>query len=284
MSGRLALASVPSRTAAAIPAALLTALLAVLAPGQGTAQEAEPLQIAVEGPRPLALALETLAARHSLLISYEDPVYTFPGDLADVTEKVRRDLDRYTKGAAPRVLVPASGRVAMRYAMGKRGVLDHPEAVVQALLDDHAARGNPCRFQLIQEADRFFVVPAEVRTARGEWVPARSVLETEITLPAQPRSGPELLQALVTKVGQAAKSQVVLGMVPVQPLLRAKLTLGSTSEPARQVLVRALAIIEATAHRRLAWQLFYDPGLRLHVLNLHFQGSGEPGAAPDPAR
>ncbi len=263
--------------------AFALAALAVLGPAPGRAQQGM-AEIAVEGPRPLALALETLAARHGLPISYEDPVYVFPGDLADVTLEVRRDLDRFAAGTAPRVLVPASGRVEVRYAMGEGGILEHPAAVVQALLDDHAARGNPGRFRLIQETGRFFVVPAEVRDAHGEWVAARSVLETQVTLPAQPRSGPELLAALVAAVGRAAGARVILGVAPVEPLLRARPAFGAAGEPARQVLVRALATGEATARRRLAWQLFYDPGLKLHVLNLHFPGGGERGAQPPPAQ
>src|SRR5438128_1413597 len=62
----------------------------------------EKVKISVEDPRPLATAITMLEARFRWIITYEDPRYTNLGDISDVTERVRRDLDKYKPGKAPK--------------------------------------------------------------------------------------------------------------------------------------------------------------------------------------
>lgn len=63
----------------------------------------------VSGPRPVASALFALSMQHGYVISYEDPMFVYSGDLEDVTNQVRRDLDQYEQGKAPRVISSRGG-------------------------------------------------------------------------------------------------------------------------------------------------------------------------------
>jgi hypothetical protein len=78
-------------------------------------QAAARVILALDDPRPLAQAVLELEAQFGLLITYEDPAYAFKGDISDVTATVRRDLDKYQPGEAPRVLVPKGGRFVFSY-------------------------------------------------------------------------------------------------------------------------------------------------------------------------
>src|SRR5687768_5365392 len=70
------------------------------------AAQPETRDVIVDDPRPVPAALQELATRHGRVVTYEDPRYLYSGDIKDVTREVRRDLDRFPPGQAPKVLVP----------------------------------------------------------------------------------------------------------------------------------------------------------------------------------
>src|SRR5262245_54420252 len=53
------------------------------------------VKLSVDDPRPVAKALERLEDKYGWRITYEDPRYAYPGDIEDVTTKVRKDLDQF---------------------------------------------------------------------------------------------------------------------------------------------------------------------------------------------
>ncbi|HYO16890.1 MAG TPA: hypothetical protein VE685_27140, partial [Thermoanaerobaculia bacterium] len=238
--------------------------------------------LSVEAPRPLAAALELLARRHGLTICYEDPAYSFAGDLDDVTEKVRRDLDRYPPGQAPRVLVPRKAALALRYPAVPGERLADPAAVLQRLIDAHAAADNPGRFRLLLREGRFLVVPLAVRDGKGELVDVGPVLDTRITLPGRVRTGYEAVEEVLAAASEAARVRISPGLAPLRLLDSWRGFLEADREPARDILLRAFTGVEAGAGgRKLVWQLFYDPGQRWYFLNMTL--AGEPAGTADPA-
>jgi hypothetical protein len=48
-------------------------------------------------------------------MTYEDPRYVYSGEIKDVTLSVRRDLDKYMPGEAPRVLIPRGDTLTFDY-------------------------------------------------------------------------------------------------------------------------------------------------------------------------
>ena len=92
-----------SSSAPLAPLSLLFVILSLLSFGHAVAQERSPqasrlLTRRVEGPRPLAKALEALAWQYEYRVSYEDPMYAYEQDIKDVTLQVRNDLDRVPTG------------------------------------------------------------------------------------------------------------------------------------------------------------------------------------------
>src|SRR5687768_12629780 len=72
-------------------------------------------RISVDDARPVARAAETLEQKYGWVVTYEDPRYAHESDLVDVTEKVRKDLDEYKPGQAPKLFVPKGGQLDFEY-------------------------------------------------------------------------------------------------------------------------------------------------------------------------
>src|SRR5215470_14748668 len=124
---------------------ILLAICAVaVALGNCGAQErVTKAHLSVQDARPLAKAIEVLEGHYGLVITYEDPRYAHSSEISDVTLSVRRDLDKFKPGEAPRVLIPKGGTLALDYDVvsdaGRPGIR---RAVVQELLRAYAASGN----------------------------------------------------------------------------------------------------------------------------------------------
>jgi hypothetical protein len=56
--------------------------------------------LAVESPRPIATAVQTLVSRYGVVITYEDPRYAYAGDLQDVANLVRKETPRLCRGGS----------------------------------------------------------------------------------------------------------------------------------------------------------------------------------------
>ena len=222
--------------------------------------------LTVEGPRPVAKAVETLMQKYGSVITYEDPRYSYAEDLDDVTEQVRKDLDKYSPGKAPKVIVPAGGALSVTSSSGEVG--DILNQITQASEHGH--------FKVVRTGDVLHVVPTEVRDKNGNWIPQTSILDARISLPAQDRSAYQTIKAICQAVGAAAHAQVEYG-APIGGGLRAEngppaaYRLEANDEPARSVLMRAMAMIFPPG-RKMTWELFYgspqDPSYGLTVMDV----------------
>jgi hypothetical protein len=245
-------------------AALLTISGPVVREVQG--QTDQVVNLSVDDPRPVAKALGILEAQYGWIATYEDPPYIHQGDIQDVTEHVRKDLDKYPKGKAPRVIGPKGGQININYILNSQtGKPDNPVQLIQQILDDHATRGNPGVFRLMQTGQIFHVVPAMVKNSQGQWVAQRSVLDARIRFPEEDRDGLETLTILSAAVSQATQTELVLGTSPINFFFHYRSRDGAANETARDVLVRFL---QAT-NTKFSWRLFYGPGEKQYVLNIH---------------
>jgi|GEM_PF-871830 len=240
---------------------ILFALLcaAALAPAQGTRTEV----LSVDGPRPLALAAELLEQRHGWAINYEDPPWDYAGDVEDRTPAGPRlpNLD-----PRRRTLVPKSGRIHLEYEVdAATGQPANPLVVLQALVDAHAAWGNPGLFRVVQEEGYFSILPDKVRDAQGRWSEATRILDTPVSFPAQPRSIGEALQVLEQQIQQRAGRRVWQGGVDAKLAILGRTQAGADNEPARVALRR---IVNEPAggtggpqpSRKMVWHLYYQHG------------------------
>jgi hypothetical protein len=222
--------------------------------------------LSTEYGRPLAEAIEMLETKYSFVITYEDPRYMHASEIEDVTEKVRRDLDKFEPGKPPRVFVPKGGTLSFDYDEALTAKPDDRLILVQHLIDANLAQGNAGRFRMEQQGPFIHVIPTAIKNERGHVVPQASVLDAVINLPKAQRSGLGTLEAVCEAVSQVTGTHVVLGTAPLNLFLRYRDEEGMTRVPAREALANFLAKV---GRAPLSWQLLYDPTLKMYALNVH---------------
>jgi hypothetical protein len=226
------------------------------------------VNLAVQDPRPVAKAITMLEATYGWTITYEDPRYAYAEDIADITERVRRDLNKYPKGHAPRVLIPKGGDLSFDYdVIAETNLPSNPGVVLRQLLNAQAASANSARFRLEKTKAILHVIPSAVKDRSGKLTPQQSLLDTVVTLPSSERTGLRTLEAVTESVSKATQVRIVVGNLPFGLFLRHKDSQSVVGQKAREVLVELLQRV--SPGRPLSWQLLYDPGLKMYVLNIH---------------
>lgn len=246
---------------------LVVVIASVLAVAVSSMHETNKERLSVDDPRPVAAAAEMLEQKYGWIVTYEDPPYAHESDLVDVTEKVRKDLDKYKPGQAPKVFVPKGGPLELEYDVDpvtKKPAA--PDVVIQQLLDAYAVNGKAGAFRLEKEGQRLHIIGTSARNKDGVWTAHESVLATVITLPAQKRNGMKLLEDFCAAVSQSGGTPVVIGTVPTSLLIRYETEAGTKDQKARTFLVNELD--RMTGHARLSWQLFYSAQTKTYYLNI----------------
>lgn len=223
--------------------------------------------LSVNGARPVSLAAEMLEKSYGWVITYEDPPYVHESDLVDVTNEVRRDLDKFKPGQAPRVLVPKGGELAFEFDVDPATEKPaDPGTVLQQLLDAYAFAGHPGIFRLEKDGQRFQIIAAAVKNKDGVLVPHQSILDTPITVTAQKRNGVELVNAICAAISEASGTRVLLGGAPANLFVRYQTESGAKDQRARDFLTNELDRIARSA--KLTWQLLYDAVRKTYYLNI----------------
>jgi hypothetical protein len=242
------------------PSVFSCALIAIfLAPQPSHAQDR--VSVSVNDARPMAEAARVLERSLGRIITYEDPRYTHPTDVSDVTHLVRKD------GGSQRVLVPSGGPFSFTYEVplpkaSSERILD----LLSSVVTEYNGTGNPGAFRAVLSEGALHIVPTAVKGIDGALVAQSSLLETAISLPAQQgRTAYAAIKAVTEAVAEATGQPIIIGAAPLNALGRFRLENGATNRPARHLLLNAF---EATG-APLSWQLFYDPGMKLYVLNIH---------------
>jgi len=225
------------------------------------------VHISIEDPRPLAQAIQTLEGRNGFVITYEDPRYIHSSEIEDVTEKVRRDLDKFEPGKAPRVLIPKGGVLSFDYDEALTWRSDYHLILVKQLIDANLAKGNAGRFRVEQQGAFIHVIPTATKNERGKVVAQASVLDAVISVPKAERSGMKTLEAICAAVSQVTGTRVEVVNAPLNAFLRYRNDEGITRKPARDALARILSKVGNGTP--LSWRLLYDPTMKMYGLNIH---------------
>jgi hypothetical protein len=226
-------------------------------------------KLSVDDGRPLAEAILLLESKFGSVITYEDPAYVYSGDISDVTESVRRDLDKFEPGKAPRVLVPKGGKFDFVVIHHANGTGDEGRTL-EKLVSDYGLVARSSRFRIERARDAFHVIPVLVRNAAGRLTPQAPVLDARITFSTKERTGFQEIQDFCAEVSRVTRKQVVMGNVPNR-FAGYKDNYGiPTTTNARVALAQILKRLESG--RRLSWRLLYDPGMKIFVLNIHSVG------------
>ena len=212
-------------------------------------------EVSVDDPRPLSAALTVLQDLHGVAITYEDPVFSHPGDL----------VPRSELGSEDGLMIPRGGHLSVKYLVDTRtGAMVDPLGTIEHVIEKHAAKGYPGRFQVVEIDDVFHVTPVATRTASGAWQAQTSALARPISL-VTGATGLETITAIADGLGSVLGREVWSGMAPYRALLRLDPPASFSNEPARDALMRLLRDLDGVA----SWHLYHDPTLDVFALNIH---------------
>jgi hypothetical protein len=221
--------------------------------------------VTVSDARPVAKAIIALEMRYGVPITYEDPPYMAAADVVEMDAADRRDKT-VTPGSTA-TLVPRGG--SLTFSMPPSSSAAPAAAQIAGAVADVVQSYNSGRggsfFAARQDGGATHVVPVNVAGSAGQLEPATPILSRTITVAPMPRTAFALIDAICARLAADSKATVVVGTSPVNFLMSKKTSIGASNETARAVLDRLIA----ETGTPLSWQLFYDPGLKWYVLNIH---------------
>ena len=241
---------------------ILSASLAlVLLPG--TVRAAAPdatMKLTADAARPLGAAAEGVQQRYGIAVTYEDPIWVYSGDLKASPHKVES-----VKGVAGKpLIIPAGSRYEVELIPSATAPLLTPMAVLDAVLQQHEATGQPGRFRVQQDGQVYHLIPDQVKNTKGQWTVAMPILDTPITLASATRDGATTLRLICDEVSASTGQKILIGLVPLNLLSPTQITLGGATTPARDLLTNLVSALPHPTSWRLAW----EPNLRSFLLNM----------------
>lgn len=223
-------------------------------------QKDRQVSVSANSPRPLDQAIEAIRREYGWVIDYEDPMYT-PSDLVDDTDPTWRADHPHEKG----VTRVAGGAFRAEFPMGngmRIGSSDE-EGVLEKIIADYRASGNPGEFTLRKEGDNRFAVVG-VHKTRGIANDDAPVLDSIIDLPLRERNVAEALEEIVRAVSQKIGVTVEAGEGPINLMVQTTLKMGGGQRPAREFLTQ----LASASRFPTVWRLLYDADVGMYFLSL----------------
>jgi hypothetical protein len=231
--------------------------------------------INVSQPRAMLALTGELADRYGYLVTYEDAP-------ADSSREILRD--RRADGLEDRHLIskPVAFHVSGRSDL-KDGTADltqrktdervkgdgqpsfrrpGPDVMDPLLLEYHAS-GNPGKFAALYEGEYTHIVPSG-RTVNGRIEDFQPILSTIVPVSQQQGLCNDVLNGLLGEIRQIRGVKIVEAAVPMNPLLPRGCSVRGHDLPARQVLIQLLDQLGADPRTglredRFMWTLVHDP-------------------------
>ena len=216
----------------------------------------------VNQPRPVALAVRQVEKQLGYVVTYEDTVYRFPGDIVDVSKQMRgRDP---SLGPYPGM---RSGTLQFRHSPRASTLAGRVEEVLQEIVARSRRIGNIGDFRVESTVNGYHVVPVQAKNRNGVEEPYESPLESRITMESRDESAADMIRRFVGVVSQASGQPLVEGLMPGR-FHGIRVTVDAQNDRARDVLWRALQSVNAG----LSWQLLCGPdgpcALNIHAIAL----------------
>ncbi|HKV26563.1 MAG TPA: hypothetical protein VJN93_18350 [Candidatus Acidoferrum sp.] len=222
-------------------------------------------------PSPLSQAIEAISQEYGWTVDFEDPHYTSHFDLVDDTDPKWRANHPTAKG----VVRVAGGFFQSNFPEPSTITTGDPEEqVLQKLVADYNASGNPGKFVVRKEAEgRYAVIGVSRKDENGRDEAVNALLDTPISIPVQQRDAKATLRLIVDTLSADTDVNVHLGTIGLSsdPLQEATLTLGGSNVPARTLLLQALDGISSTSpHFRgiFVWNFLFDADTNAYWLRI----------------
>ena len=224
----------------------------------------------ITSPRPLADAADLLQKEYLKPVTYEDPVWIWPGDLAtrDNAQNARWTLFPKNRSFA----VPAEANAAQTPALNP--------ALIAAVVQAYEGQNDAPTFLVTASGLGVHIVPAQVHDAGGQLVAAANALDVQVAIPIAQRTVTQHFQAICDGVSASTGTPLRFNAAGVGPFWLDRLFVsgqaaqqlsfswGASGVTARAALVE-LMTRSATA---LSWRLFCQPSTtaqdRFCVLNV----------------
>jgi hypothetical protein len=225
--------------------------------------------------RPISTLTDQIRQSEKVSITYEDPRYSNPADIQDVTAVVARNKSEAEMKYGHRTLVPRGRPFSFVYAPNDLRSPESAEATIVRMLQEYGMLGGPT-FGVVRDGSRLHIVPVDVLDVAGDRVKQNSILDTVITIPQGQRDGGQLLEAICNQVSKRTGYEIWVGSgAPSNNLARYSTTEGIENETARIALGHLLDRLALP--NSFDWDLYYDPGEKAYALNFDYTGPAGPG-------
>lgn len=207
--------------------------------------------IDIEGNTPLFDAIEGFMRLHQVRISYEDPIYEFAADMDDIT-MLRKDLDKYPQGQAPRILYPRNTQFQAQYFLDTQSMTQGDiTTALRQILDQYNRSDRTAEFKLMEGIDIWHVVPVRIRDQSGIWKETTPLLDEIVHV----SGGKTNFQKYVASMLQAAcRARGLQDWIFNEPSPQA------ISLPKGNFMLRDVLASQMTSNfPGLTWYLLYNP-------------------------
>jgi hypothetical protein len=231
--------------------------------------------VSVDDPRPLAKAADVLELKFGIGISYEDPAWSYRGDVARLVD-TPYGKEIAQQNPQMKAVIPKGGSLELKFSidpLSRRPTAGYAN-VLADLLSEHTRRGNPGEFRVVAYGTDFAVVPTSARDQKGTLTANRSPLDAAIWFAEAERDGLTTIKTICDAVSAASGKKVVLGTLSLNLFNNTTMRVGANGEIARDVLGKVFRDLHwsdprnIAAFPKLSWRLLYGPDTEYYALNI----------------
>lgn len=154
----------------------------------------------ITSPRPLAQAAELLQNLYGKVTTYEEPVWVWRGELESM------------KGRDPETKWGLNPKLQIMTMPQETGTERNLAAIVTRTVDNYNQQISGVKFQMLQSKWGYHIVPAQIHDESGALIPARNLLDAQITVPNQERPPSQHFRALISAVSLSTGIRVLAGV------------------------------------------------------------------------
>lgn len=181
--------------------------------------------------RSLDAVATKLESQFGIVVSAEDPMFQFPGDMMDISREVAK--------VSPGTLVPAQWGFEVWFPTNPDGSPQNVRALLESIVAEANLR-SPFAYRLDEVGGAFFFVPTRTRDAQGQSVAMTPLLDRPVTIPAGVRRINESASLMAADLSRQTGLQVSCcqSVIAGYPWGMEERMFSANNEPARSILMR----------------------------------------------
>jgi hypothetical protein len=181
--------------------------------------------------RPLEAIATKLESQFGLVVSAEDPLFQFRGDMMDISLEVPK--------VRPGTLVPARWGFQVSFPVNPDGSPQNAHDLLASIVAEANLR-SPFAYRLDDVDGAFFFVPTRTRDAQGRSIAMMPLLDRLVNLPQGVRRINESASLMAADLSRQTDLRVCCcqSVIAGYPWGMEEVMFGANNEPARSVLRR----------------------------------------------